>query len=225
MSQDQWNEIDKYFSDLILKQDNILENTLKTSTDAGLPEIAVAPLHGKFLHLMVKIKGARNILEIGTLGGYSTIWMARALTSGGKLTTLEADPRNADIARQNIEAAGLTDKVDIRIGSALESLLILEQENAGPFDLIFLDADKVNNPNYLQWSLKLSRPGSIIICDNVVRDGEVLQKNSDDENVLGIRQFNELVAANPRLEATALQTVGIKGYDGFMIAVVTGVSS
>jgi predicted O-methyltransferase YrrM len=195
-----------------------LNSALAANKKAGLPAIDVSRLQGKFLDLLVRISGARNVLEIGTLGAYSTIWMARALPEGGRIVTLEADPHHAKIARANLRNAGVLDRVDLRLGRALESLPKLE--DAGPFDLIFIDADKPSNPEYLRWALKLSRPGTVIVTDNVVRDGKVVDAKSDDKDVKGTRRFAELLAAEPRLSATVLQTVGTKGYDGFALAVV-----
>ena len=217
-----WAETDTYFEALLVEEAPVLRSALDASKKAGLPDIAVSPSQGKFLHLLTRIKGARTVLEIGTLGGYSTIWMARALPEGGRLVTLEYEQTHADIARANLQKAGLDGLVDIRVGAALETLPELEAEQAGPFDLIFIDADKPNNPHYLTWSLKLSRPGTVIVADNVVRDGAVLDTDSDDENVRGIRRFSDMVAAEPRLDATVIQTTGCKGHDGFMLAVVTG---
>lgn len=216
--QDIWIEVDRYFGDLLSPSDDKLNSALAANKKAGLPAIDVSRLQGKFLHLLVRICGARRILEIGTLGAYSTIWMARALPEGGRIVTLEADPHHAKIARANLRNAGVLDRVDLRLGRALESLPKLE--DAGPFDLIFIDADKPSNPEYLRWALKLSRPGTVIVTDNVVRDGKVVDAKSDDKDVKGTRRFAELLAAEPRLSATVLQTVGTKGYDGFALAVV-----
>jgi len=216
--QDIWIEVDRYFGDLLSPSDDKLNSALAANKKAGLPAIDVSRLQGKFLDLLVRISGARNVLEIGTLGAYSTIWMARALPEGGRIVTLEADPHHAKIARANLRNAGVLDRVDLRLGRALESLPKLE--DAGPFDLIFIDADKPSNPEYLRWALKLSRPGTVIVTDNVVRDGKVVDAKSDDKDVKGTRRFAELLAAEPRLSATVLQTVGTKGYDGFALAVV-----
>jgi len=194
--------------------DSALKEALRASADAGMPAIAVSPAQGKLLMLLAQTLGARRILEIGTLGGYSTIWLARGLTEGGRLISLEADPKHAEVARSNIARAGLSDVVEVRLGKALETLPTVE----GPFDLIFIDADKVNYPEYFSWAMKLSRAGSLIIADNVVRKGAVIDAESSDANVLGVRRFNELMAADKRVSATAIQTVGSKGYDGFAIA-------
>jgi predicted O-methyltransferase YrrM len=216
---ERWNDVDAYISDLFVGSDPALEEALAKSDAAGLPPIAVAPNQGKFLFLLARIAGARTILEIGTLGGYSTIWLARALPTEGRLITLESVPKHADVARENIARAGLAGVVDVRLGPALETLPQLASES--PFDFVFIDADKQTYPEYFTWALELSRPGTVIVADNVVRDGEVIDPSSDDPRVLGVRRFNELVAAEPRVSATAIQTVGIKGYDGFAIAVVS----
>ena len=219
--QDQWAEVDRYIAGLFVPPDPSLEAALRSSAAAGLPAIHVAPNQGKMLLLLAQIQRARNILEIGTLGGYSTIWLARALPPGGRLVTLEYDPKHAAVARANIERAGLAGAVEVRIGPALDTLPQLAAEARGPFDLIFIDADKTGYPDYLAWALKLSRVGTLIIADNVVRKGAVADPSCADPAVKGVRRFNELVAAEPRLSATAVQTVGGKGYDGFLIALVT----
>ncbi len=221
MTQEQWTEVDRYFIDLLLPPDPALDAALQTSAAAGLPPHNVSPNQGKLLLLLAQIQGARTILEIGTLGGYSTIWLARALPRDGRLITLEANPKHAEVARTNIAHAGLSDLVDLRLGLALSTLPQIATEGNSPFDLIFIDADKPNNPDYLIWALKLSRRGSLIIADNVVRNGAVVDATSSDPNVQGVRRFNELLASEPRLSATAIQTVGSKGYDGFGIAIVT----
>ncbi|MFC7330901.1 O-methyltransferase [Marinactinospora rubrisoli] len=217
-----WAEVDGYFNGPLVADDPALEAALAASAAAGLPPHQVAANQGKLLHLLARVRGARTVLEIGTLGGYSTIWLARALPEGGRLISLEADSRCAGTARANIERAGLADRVEIRIGPALESLPRLEEEGLIGVDLVFIDADKPNNPAYLEWALRLTRPGGLIIADNVVRDGAVADPDSADPRVRGVRRFTELVAAHPRLTATALQTVGEKGYDGFLLALVTG---
>lgn len=217
-----WAEVDDYFNGLLLGPDEALDAALAASDEAGLPAIQVAANQGKLLHLLTRLQGARTVLEIGTLGGYSTIWLARALPEGGRVVTLESDPACAEVARANIARAGLADVVDVRVGPALATLPELAREGQGPFDVVFIDADKPSNPDYLAWSLKLTRPGSLIIADNVVRGGEVADGASDDPKVRGVRRFTELVAAEPALSATALQTVGAKGYDGLMLALVTG---
>jgi predicted O-methyltransferase YrrM len=219
-SNEQWTAVDRYITDLLVPPDPALDAALQASAAAGLPAINVAPNQGKFLMLLAQIQGARNILEVGTLGAYSTIWLARALPADGHLITLEADPKHAEVARSNIARAGLAQVVELRLGPALETLPRLAAEGAGPFDLIFIDADKPGYPDYFRWALKLSRRGSVIIADNVVRDGAVIDPASDDPRVQGMRRFNELLAAEPRVSATEIQTVGSKGYDGFALAVV-----
>lgn len=221
MTEQLWSAVDQYFINLFLPSDPILDWVLKSSTSAGLPEIQVAPNQGKLLFLLAQIRQARKILEIGTLGGYSTIWLARALPKDGKLITLECVPTHAQVATDNIARAGLVDVVEVRLGPALESLAELKSQNDGPFDLIFIDADKESYPDYLLWSLQLSGPGTLIIADNTVRDGEVINSSSLDPRVQGVRRFNELLAAQPHVTATAIQTVGGKGYDGIVLALVT----
>ncbi|MBX9253929.1 O-methyltransferase [Desmonostoc muscorum CCALA 125] len=221
MNQAQWTAVDSYLTDLFVPPDPVLDAALEASAAAGLPPHNVSPNQGKLLLLLAQLQGARTILEIGTLGGYSTIWLARALPSDGYLITLEADPKHARVAQNNIARAGLNDLVELRLGQALSTLPQLAAEGRSPFDLIFIDADKPNNPDYLAWALKLSRRGSLIIADNVVRNGAVIDTASGDASVQGVRRFNELLASEPRVSATALQTVGSKGYDGFAIALVT----
>ncbi|MFD7321047.1 O-methyltransferase [Streptomyces sp. NPDC059875] len=218
MTQDQWTTVDRYFTDLLAPADEALAATLADSTAAGLPEIAVAPNQGKLLNLLVTMQGARTVLEIGTLGGYSTIWMARALPADGRMISLEYNPAHADVARANIARAGLDTIVEVRTGAALDTLPKLEAEGAGPFDLVFIDADKVNNPHYVEWALKLSRPGTVIIVDNVVRGGKIAEEHPDDPAITGTRAMFELISREPRLDATAFQTVGVKGYDGLLLA-------
>ncbi|WP_283136387.1 O-methyltransferase [Rhizohabitans arisaemae] len=220
MESRRWAEVDDYFNGLLVGSDPALDAAVADSEAAGLPPHQVAPNQGKLLHLLARIQGARTILEIGTLGGYSTIWLARALPPEGRLISLEADPGHAEVARANIRRAGLHGVTEIRTGFALESLPRLAEEGHS-FDLVFIDADKPGNPGYLDWALKLTRPGALIVADNVVRDGEVVDAGSADPRVQGVRRFTELVAAHPRLSATALQTVGGKGYDGFVLALVT----
>jgi predicted O-methyltransferase YrrM len=221
MNHEQWTTVDRYITDLLVAPDPALEAALQTSTEAGLPPINVAPNQGKLLQLLAKMQGAQSILEIGTLGGYSTIWLARALPPGGRLVTLEAIPLHADVARKNITRAGLQKIVEICLGPALDTLKQLVAEKRGPFDFIFIDADKESYPDYFAWSLKLSRRGTCIIADNVVRNGAVIDPTNEDPRVRGVRRFNELLAAEPRVTATTIQTVGSKGYDGFTIAIVT----
>lgn len=225
MTQEQWTAVDRYITDLLVLPDAALESALQASTAAGLPAINVAPNQGKLLQLLAQAQGARTILEIGTLGGYSTIWLARALPAGGRLVTLEFDPQHAEVARANIARAGLTELVELRVGPALETLPKLAAEGCGPFDFIFIDADKENYPGYFGWALKLSRRGTLIIADNIVRKGAVIDADSDDPKVQAVRRFNELVAAEPRVSATAIQTVGSKGYDGFTLALVIAENS
>ncbi|MFI1281065.1 O-methyltransferase [Streptomyces sp. NPDC020858] len=219
MTQQTWTAVDAYFDGLLVDEDEALTAAASDSGAAGLPAHQVAPNQGKLLHLLARIRGARTVLEIGTLGGYSTIWLARALPEDGRLVTLEVDERCADIAAANIARAGLDHLVDIRRGRAVDLLPGLT--GLAPFDLVFIDADKPSNPEYLAWALKLTRPGSVIIGDNVVRDGAVVDPASSDPRVQGVRRFTELIAEHPRLTATALQTVGGKGYDGFVMALVT----
>jgi predicted O-methyltransferase YrrM len=220
MNQDQWTAVDRYITDALVPSDPVLEAALQASTGAGLPAINVAPNQGKLLHLLARIHGARTILEIGTLGGYSTIWLARALPADGRLVTLELDPKHAEVAQANFVRAGLAGAIELRLGRALDTLPKLAAEKRGPFDLIFIDADKVSIPEYFAWALKLSRPGTVIIVDNVVRKGAVVDATSTDPSVQGVRRFNQLLAAEKRVSATSLQTVGSKGYDGFTLAVV-----
>jgi predicted O-methyltransferase YrrM len=220
MSQETWDAVDRYFTDLLIPPDSALDSALKSSNEAGLPAINVSPNQGKLLHLLAKIKGARKILEIGTLGGYSTMWLARALPPDGRLITLEADPKHAEVAQANIERAGLSGIVEVRLGRALETLPQLQAEGAGPFDLVFVDADKPSNPDYFEWALKLTRTGSVLIFDNVVRHGAVIEDTRDDSGIQGTRRLIELLSTDPRVDATAIQTVGVKGYDGFAIAIV-----
>lgn len=221
MAEDQWTEVDQYFSGSLLPSDPILESALEASVAAGLPAISVSPNQGKLLQMLAQIVGARSILEIGTLGGYSTIWLARGLRAGGRLITLEVDPKHAEVAQLNVARAGLRDVVDVRIGNAVEILPQLSAERRGPFDLIFIDADKPNIPTYFEWALKLSRPGTLIVVDNVVRSGAVIDADSSDPSVQGVRRFIELLGAELRASGTVIQTVGIKGYDGFAIVLVS----
>jgi predicted O-methyltransferase YrrM len=220
MTQETWSAVDSYIADLFLPPDPALQRTLQTSAAAGLPAIAVAPHEGKLLMLLARAIGARRILEIGTLGGYSTIWLARALPNEGTLITLEYNPTHAEVARENIAHAGLAHLVDIRIGRANDTLAQIAAERPQPFDFVFIDADKEGYVDYLDWSLQLSRPGTLIVADNVIRDGKVLDADTEDPLVQGVRRFNEVLAAEPRVIATALQTVGSKGYDGMAIALV-----
>lgn len=222
VTQNKWTAVDRYFNEQLALSDAALEAALAANKAAELPAIDVTANQGKLLNIFARMIGARRILEIGTLGGYSTIWMARALPAGGRLITLEFSPKHAEIARANIARAGLMDLVEIRVGAALETLPKIRAEMKEPFDLIFIDADKPNNSAYLEWAMKLSRPGTLIIVDNVVRDGAVIDAASTDKDVLGARRLFEMMGAEPRLSATALQTVGSKGYDGFAMAIVNG---
>ena len=213
-----WNAVDQYLCEQLVGHDPALEAALASSTAAGLPAIAVSPNEGKWLHLMALTLGARRILELGTLGGYSAIWLARALPEGGQLVTLEADARHAEVARASLARAGLAARVDLRVGPALESLPVLAAERGAPFDFTFLDADKVNNPEYFDWAVRLSRPGALIVVDNVVREGRVIDASSADPSVRGVRRLLEQVASDLRVSATAFQTVGAKGWDGMLVA-------
>jgi predicted O-methyltransferase YrrM len=212
-----WDDVDRYITDTVVKPDAALQAALEASDAAGLPQISVSAAHGKLLQLLARLVNARRILEVGTLGGYSTIWLARALPANGKLVSLEALERHAAVARSNIGRAGLSHLVEIRVGQALDTLPSVE----GPIDLTFIDADKQNNAEYFRWALRLSRPGSVIVVDNVVREGAVIRAESRDAAVQGVRRLNELIAAEPRVSATAIQTVGAKGYDGFAVALVS----
>jgi predicted O-methyltransferase YrrM len=218
MAAETWTAVDEYVTGLLAPHDEALEAALRASEDAGLPKIQVSPPQGKLLHLLAKTLGARTILEFGTLGGYSTIWLGRALPEGGRLVTLEAEPRYAEVAERNIAAVGLGEVVDLRLGPALDLLPGLEAEGVGPFDLTFIDADKANSPEYFTWALEHSRPGSLIVADNVIRDGRLVDLADDDPVIQGQRRLHEQLAAEPRVEATTIQTVGAKGYDGFNIA-------
>lgn len=218
MDQALWSRVDDYLAGELIPDDPVLAQVLATSDAAGLPAIAVAPNQGAFLNLLARFGRAKTILELGTLAGYSTIWLGRALPADGRLLTLEADPAHAEVARENIALAGLSDIVELRVGPALEVLPTLDEK----FDLIFIDADKPNYPEYFQWAVRLSRPGTIIVADNVVREGQVVEADTTSPYVRGVRRMHELIAAEPRVDATALQTVGAKGYDGFALALVTG---
>ena len=220
MTQDLWSAVDNYIVSKVHPSDASLEAAIRASEDAGLPSIQVSPAQGKFLHILAKAHGAKRILEIGTLGGYSTIWLARALPRDGRLVTMEIDPRHAAVARSNLEREGVADLVELLVGNALELLPELEKRNESPFDLSFIDADKVSIPMYFELALRMSRTGSLILVDNVVRDGAIIDENSSDPSVQGVRKLNEMIAADPRVTATVLQTVGIKGYDGLAIALV-----
>jgi predicted O-methyltransferase YrrM len=220
MSAELWGRVDDYIVDRLVDEDAALADALKANAAGGLRPIDVSAAQGKFLHLLVRMSGARRILEVGTLGAYSTIWMAKALPAGGSIVSLEYDPHHAEVARRNIERAGYADRIEVRVGAAAETLPVLAAEMPEPFDFVFIDADKPNNTVYLDWAIKLGRKGTVIVLDNVVRDGEVANAESRDPNVLGSRGAFELIAANPRLSATALQTVGAKGYDGFAVMIL-----
>jgi len=215
-----WKSVDDYVSGLLAPHDAALEDALAACAAAGLPEIQVSAAQGKLLHLLARLGPARAILEIGTLGGYSAIWLARALAPGGRLVTLESDPKHAEVALANIRRAGLADRVEVRLGRALDLLPCVEAEGLGPFDLVFIDADKPGNPDYFQWALRLSRRGSVIVVDNVVREGGVLDAGSAEPAVRGTRRLLEMMAEEPRVSATVIQTVGTKGWDGLAVAVV-----
>jgi predicted O-methyltransferase YrrM len=216
-----WIDVDRYFSEQLHLSDPVLDAAMQANAAAELPAIDVAPNQGKFLNVLARLAHSKKILEVGTLGGYSTIWLARALPAGGRLISLEFNPKHADVAKSNIQRAGLSDRVEIRVGAALDSLHQIEKEGFAPFDFIFIDADKPNNPGYLEWAIKLSRPGTLIIVDNVVRDGEVSDASNSDPAIQGTRKMFELMSRDPSLSSTALQTVGSKGYDGFAMAIVT----
>ena len=220
MAQDQWTAVDDYFTELLVNPNPTLDLVQEACAAAGLPAISVSPPQGKLLNLLARIRGARAILEVGTLGGYSTIWLARGMVPGGHLITLESDPKHAEVARANIARAGLAATVEVRCGLAMDSLRQIANEEGGPFDLIFIDADKPGIPDYFSFALRLSRRGSVIVVDNVVRDGEVIDAASTDASVQGVRRFMEMLRSESRVSATAIQTVGTKGYDGFAIALV-----
>jgi predicted O-methyltransferase YrrM len=221
LDEKRWSDVDEYLVRKLVKPDDeALDEALTESDRGGLPAINVSPCHGKLLNLIARMIGARRILEIGTLGGYSSIWLARALPPTGRLITLEFSPKHADIARINIARAGLQDRVDIRVGRALDTLPVIAAESPEPFDLVFMDADKESNRDYLQWAIKLSRPGTVIITDNVVREGRVTDPENRDPTVTGTRRFLDALADERRLSATAIQTVGSKGWDGFTLAIV-----
>ncbi|MFI5346529.1 MAG: O-methyltransferase [Elusimicrobiota bacterium] len=222
MDQTLFNDVDTYITGRLAPRDEDLEAAQKAAADAGLPAISVSAAQGKMLSLYATMIGAKRILEIGTLGGYSTLWLGWALPLGGHITTLEADPKHAEVARANIKRAGLEKSVDVRVGKALETLPQLYDEDVPPFDMFFIDANKDMIPEYFQWALKLGRKGSLIVVDNVVRGGKILDAASEDANVKGVRRFYDMLAAESRVSATAIQTVGAKGYDGFALAVVVG---
>ena len=220
MNQELWSAVDSYIIDTLVGADDALDASVRASDEAGLPSIQVSAPQGKFMYLLARVHGAKRILEVGTLGGYSTIWLARALPENGKLVTMEIDPRHAKVAAANVARAGLSDKVEILVGNARELLPDLELRNDEPFDLTFIDADKASIPFYFESARRMSRPGSLILVDNVVRDGAVIQAESEDASVQGVRKLNEMLASDTSVEATVLQTVGVKGYDGLAIALV-----
>ena len=214
-----WNAVDAYITDTVVHEDDALRGATEAAAAAGLPAIAVAPNQGKLLHMLARLCGASRILEIGTLAGYSTIWLARSVGAAGKVITLEADPAHAEVARANMKRARLDGIVEVRVGKALDTLPGVA--TGAPFDLVFIDADKQNIPEYFDWALRLTRLGSVIVVDNVIRDGAVIDATSTDPSVLGVRRLNERLAREPRVSATTIQTVGSKGYDGLTIALVT----
>jgi predicted O-methyltransferase YrrM len=222
MSFDQWSAVDRYIADVLLPDDPVLAEVLAAADRAGLPPINVSAPQGMLLHILVRVQGARSVLEIGTLAGYSTIWMARGLLPGGRVVTLEIDPRHAEVATANFERAGVADRVELRLGPAISSLPTLADDGHGPFDVVFIDADKTSNADYFGWAVRLARPGTLIVVDNVVREGRVIDAASDDPMIVGTRRLNEVMAAEPRVVVTEVQTVGSKGYDGFALALVTG---
>lgn len=220
MSEELWGRVDDYIVDRLVNEDDALKAALAANAAAALPAMDVSAAQGKFLNLMVRITGAKRVLELGTLGGYSTIWMAKALPANGRLVTLEYDPKHAEVARKNIDCSGIGDKVTIHVGAAVDTLPVVAAQNPEPFDFIFIDADKPSNPIYLDWAIKLGRPGTVIILDNVIRDGKVLDPDNTDPRIIGTRAAYDIIGSHPRLSATALQTVGSKGWDGFAIMVV-----
>jgi predicted O-methyltransferase YrrM len=220
MTQELWTAVDNYIVETLVPSDPVLDEAVRASDEAGLPSIQVSPPQGRFLYVLAKVQGARRILEIGTLGGYSTIWLGRALPQDGRLVTMEIDPKHAEVARANIDRAGLSGQVTVLNGDAHNLLAELERQTEVPFDLTFIDADKASIPFYFESALRMSRPGSLILVDNVVRDGAVIQAESTDPSVQGVRKLNEMISANGRLTATVIQTVGVKGYDGLAIALV-----
>ncbi|QNK63236.1 O-methyltransferase [Pedobacter sp. PAMC26386] len=215
-----FEKVDQYISNLLAPEDQVLQDTIKSLDEEGFPQISVTSNHGKFLQVMAVLSNAKKILELGTLAGYSTIWLARALPEDGKLITIEVEKQHSNLARKNIEKAGLSDKVDFRVGKAIEILPRLLEDNEGPFDLIFIDADKPPYTEYFEYALRLSRPGTVIICDNVIREGKVLDENTTDEKVKGVQRFNKMLQGNKDVTATIIQTVGVKEHDGIAIAVV-----
>jgi len=220
MDQELFGKVDHYISEMLAPEDEVLKETIKSLDDANMPQISVTANQGKFLQVIARMCNAKRVLELGTLAGYSTIWMARSLPESGKIVTVEFDPHHASVAKQNIEKAGLSDKVDIRVGKAMDVMLQLKEAKEEPFDLIFIDADKPPYAAYFEMALTLSRSGTVIICDNVIREGKVLDEHSDDDRVVGVQRLNKMLASNENVTATILQTVGVKEYDGMAIAVV-----
>jgi predicted O-methyltransferase YrrM len=220
VSLEQWTEVDRYIGEKLVASDEALDGAQHAAKEGGLPPISVSAAQGKLLQILVQLQQAKKVLEIGTLGGYSSIWMARALPADGRLITLEIDPKHAEVAQASLVSAGVADKVEIRLGAAIDTLPKLEAEGAGPFDLVFIDADKASNADYFTWAVKLSRKGTMIIVDNVVRNGAVLDSETDNADIVGTRRLFDTAAAEGRVNATAIQTVGAKGYDGFVIGVV-----
>lgn len=220
MNQQFFESVDQYISNLFHDEDDCLKATEQSIIESGIPQISISPNQGKFLYLIAKLSKAKKILEVGTLGGYSTIWMARALPQDGKMITLEIEEKHAKVAQQNFDRCGLASKIDVRLGKAIELMPMLEQEGAGPFDMIFIDADKPPYTEYFHWALKLSRPGTLIIADNVIREGKVLLDESPDEMVAGVKRFNTFLAQCSEVEATIFQTVGSKEHDGMAMAIV-----
>jgi predicted O-methyltransferase YrrM len=220
MNEDTWTAVDDYIAERLIGEDAALDAALQASAEAGLPAIAVSPPQGKLLHLLARSIGARSVLEIGTLGGYSTIWLARAVGESGHVLSLEADARYAEVARANIARAGFADTVEIRVGPALETLELIATEQPAPFDLVFIDADKVNTPEYFSWALQRTRSGGLIVADNVIRDGAIVDPQGGDPGGLAARRLHEMLQTEPRVSATTIQTVGLKGYDGFTLMLV-----
>ncbi len=221
MDETLWTDVDRFLTDTLLPHDPVFAEVLRAARDAGLPPINVSAPQGMLLHLLVRVLGARRVLEIGTLGGYSTIWMAKAVPEGGTVVTLELDPRHAEVAQRNFERAGVDGTVELRLGPALDSLAAIEREGGGPFDLVFVDADKPNYPEYVRWALRLARPGTVVVLDNAVVGGRILGPGPEDEIAAGTRRALEIMGEEPRLLVTALQTVDPRGYDGFAVALVT----
>lgn len=220
MTQELWTSVDEYLGDVLVRQDKHLDYAVAASDAAGLPSIQVSPPQGKLLEILIAMMKAKTILEVGTLGGYSTIWMARSLPADGRVVTIEIDPKHAEVARENFNRAGLGKKIELRVGNARDILPAMIEEGMGPFDFVFIDADKASNPDYFGWALTMSRPGTVIIVDNVIREGKIIDAESEDASVRGVRRLNEIMSSSVGVTVTALQTVGVKGYDGFSVALV-----